>query len=420
MSDTTVSSSALHHKGPVPIWPAWRARPRPRGTDAGLHPAAIHTLAGRRSNGGGDRRGRGAERTGRGRRPGPGGAWVTVHEAADRIGGGTRTEALTLPGFRHDVCSAVHPMGVGSPFFRELPLAEHGLEWVHPPVLLAHPFDDGTAAVLLRSVRGDRRRPRSRRPRLPAPHGALRPALARPHGRRPGAAAADPRRPLPHGPPRTPRAPLGRGPVQQRLRRRPRPMPSSWAWPPTPSSPWIARPPPRSASCWPPPATAPAGPLPAAGPGHRLMPWRACSGGHGGRIQTGSPLRMSTTSPPPTRAPGPDSPPGGGSGGAPAAGSLPRRLEGVPLRARRLQGGLGPVRAHPVDGPGGPARRARCTWAGRGTPSPGPPRRHGKGECTRTRSSSWPSPACSIRPGRRRDATPPGRTATSPTAPPGT
>jgi phytoene dehydrogenase-like protein len=77
---------------------------------------------------------------------------VTVHEAADRIGGGTRTEALTLPGFRHDVCSAVHPMGVGSPFFQELPLAEHGLEWVHPPVLLAHPFDDGTAAVLLRSV----------------------------------------------------------------------------------------------------------------------------------------------------------------------------------------------------------------------------------------------------------------------------
>jgi phytoene dehydrogenase-like protein len=77
---------------------------------------------------------------------------VTVHEAADRIGGGTRTESLTLPGFRHDVCSAVHPMGVGSPFFQQLPLAEHGLDWVHPPVLLAHPFDDGTATVLLRSV----------------------------------------------------------------------------------------------------------------------------------------------------------------------------------------------------------------------------------------------------------------------------
>jgi phytoene dehydrogenase-like protein len=80
------------------------------------------------------------------------GVGVTVHEAADLIGGGTRTEALTLPGFLHDVCSAVHPMGAGSPFFRQLPLAEHGVEWVHPPVLLAHPFDDGSAAVLLRSM----------------------------------------------------------------------------------------------------------------------------------------------------------------------------------------------------------------------------------------------------------------------------
>jgi phytoene dehydrogenase-like protein len=77
---------------------------------------------------------------------------VTVYEAADRTGGGTRTEELTLSGFLHDVCSAVHPMGAGSPFFRSLPLAEHGLEWVHPPVLLAHPFDDGSVAVLRRSM----------------------------------------------------------------------------------------------------------------------------------------------------------------------------------------------------------------------------------------------------------------------------
>ena len=80
------------------------------------------------------------------------GCRVTVFEAEDHIGGGTRTEELTLPGFRHDVCSAVHPMAASSPFFRQLPLAEHGLEWIHPPVLLAHPFDDGTAAVLLRSI----------------------------------------------------------------------------------------------------------------------------------------------------------------------------------------------------------------------------------------------------------------------------
>ncbi len=77
---------------------------------------------------------------------------VTVHEAAGQIGGGTRTEDLTLPGFHHDVCSAVHPMGAGSPFFRGLPLGDHGLEWIQPPVLLAHPFEDGTAAVLMHST----------------------------------------------------------------------------------------------------------------------------------------------------------------------------------------------------------------------------------------------------------------------------
>ncbi|MGH7477376.1 MAG: phytoene desaturase family protein, partial [Longimicrobiales bacterium] len=76
----------------------------------------------------------------------------TVYEGAERIGGGARTEALTLTGFRHDVCSAVHPMAAASPFFRTLPLAAHGLEWVHPAAPLAHPFDDGTAALLERST----------------------------------------------------------------------------------------------------------------------------------------------------------------------------------------------------------------------------------------------------------------------------
>jgi phytoene dehydrogenase-like protein len=80
------------------------------------------------------------------------GCRVTVHEAAAEIGGGTRTAELTLPGFHHDVCSAVHPMGVGSPFFRQLPLASHGLDWIEPPILMAHPFEDGTAAVLMRST----------------------------------------------------------------------------------------------------------------------------------------------------------------------------------------------------------------------------------------------------------------------------
>src|SRR5262245_47498167 len=77
---------------------------------------------------------------------------VLVLEAADTIGGGTRSAELTRPGFVHDVCSAIHPMAVASPFFRELPLDKYGLEWVHPPAPVAHPLDDGTAAVLERSV----------------------------------------------------------------------------------------------------------------------------------------------------------------------------------------------------------------------------------------------------------------------------
>ncbi|HEV2148538.1 MAG TPA: NAD(P)/FAD-dependent oxidoreductase [Longimicrobiaceae bacterium] len=77
---------------------------------------------------------------------------VVVREQADTIGGGMRTEELTLPGYRHDVCSIVHPLALSSPFFRTLPLAEHGLEWVHSPACLAHPFDDGSIALLERSI----------------------------------------------------------------------------------------------------------------------------------------------------------------------------------------------------------------------------------------------------------------------------
>ncbi|WP_257670111.1 phytoene desaturase family protein [Parapedobacter tibetensis] len=73
---------------------------------------------------------------------------VLVVEGNNTIGGGMRTAELTLPGFHHDVCSAVHPMAAGSPFFKTLPLEAHGLEYIHPPVLAAHPFDDGKAAVL--------------------------------------------------------------------------------------------------------------------------------------------------------------------------------------------------------------------------------------------------------------------------------
>src|SRR5215469_10195365 len=76
---------------------------------------------------------------------------VRVIEAADTVGGGARSAELTLPGFVHDVCSAIHPLGVASPFFRTLPLEEHGVEWIEPPAALAHPFDDGTTVLLERS-----------------------------------------------------------------------------------------------------------------------------------------------------------------------------------------------------------------------------------------------------------------------------
>ena len=75
-----------------------------------------------------------------------------MREAEDTLGGGVRSAELTLPGFVHDVCSSIHPFVPGSPFFRALPLGEHGLEIVHPPSALAHPLDDGSAVLVHRSV----------------------------------------------------------------------------------------------------------------------------------------------------------------------------------------------------------------------------------------------------------------------------
>ena len=77
---------------------------------------------------------------------------VLVQEAKDTIGGGARTKELTLPGFLHDVCSAVHPLGAASPFMRSLPLEEFGLEWVHSDAPLAHPLEGGRAVFLERSL----------------------------------------------------------------------------------------------------------------------------------------------------------------------------------------------------------------------------------------------------------------------------
>lgn len=75
------------------------------------------------------------------------GVRVTVLEAESTIGGGARSAELTLPGFVHDLGSAVHPLAAGSPFFRTLPLEQHGLEWIHSEAVLAHPLDDGAVIV---------------------------------------------------------------------------------------------------------------------------------------------------------------------------------------------------------------------------------------------------------------------------------
>ena len=79
---------------------------------------------------------------------------VQVLEAKDSPGGGCRSRELTLPGFVHDVCSAIHPLAFASPFFRTLPLEQHGLRWIHPPVAVVHPLDDGTVMLLKRSIQG--------------------------------------------------------------------------------------------------------------------------------------------------------------------------------------------------------------------------------------------------------------------------
>jgi len=77
---------------------------------------------------------------------------VLIIEGKNVIGGGLTSAELTLPGFTHDVCSAIHPMALASPFFKTLPLAEFGLEYLQPPLAAAHPFDDGTAAILDHSI----------------------------------------------------------------------------------------------------------------------------------------------------------------------------------------------------------------------------------------------------------------------------
>ena len=80
---------------------------------------------------------------------------VLVVEAARTWGGGRGSAELTEPGFKHDVCSAIHPMAAASPFFNSLPLAEHGLDWILPPAQIGHPLDDGPAVLVPPVARPD-------------------------------------------------------------------------------------------------------------------------------------------------------------------------------------------------------------------------------------------------------------------------
>ena len=77
---------------------------------------------------------------------------VLVLEAKDTVGGGMRSKEVTLPGFCHDICSAIHPLGLASPFMRSLPLEKYGLEWIQPPVAVAHPLDGGRAVLVEKSL----------------------------------------------------------------------------------------------------------------------------------------------------------------------------------------------------------------------------------------------------------------------------
>src|SRR5580658_1633445 len=77
---------------------------------------------------------------------------VLLIEGRREIGGGLRSGELTLPGYIHDICSAIHPLAIASPFFSSLPLGKYGLDWIVPAVAAAHPFNDGLAATLVASV----------------------------------------------------------------------------------------------------------------------------------------------------------------------------------------------------------------------------------------------------------------------------
>ena len=132
------------------------------------------------------------------------GLTTVVREAQDTLGGGLRSAELTMPGFMHDVCSAVHPLALSSPFFRSLPLPDFGLDWIHPPAPLAHPLDGGIAAMLERRLDATATGLPPAATTGPAAR-ALRAPLGRAGAGRPGVAAPSAPQPVPDGPLRTAR-----------------------------------------------------------------------------------------------------------------------------------------------------------------------------------------------------------------------
>ena len=343
---------------------------------------------------------------------------VVLLEAAETIGGGARSAQVTLPGFRHDLCSAIHPLGLASPYLRSLPLHEHGLSWIHSPVPLAHPLDDGAAVLLTRD-------PQSTADQL-GPDGPAYLRLMTPLVRNWQGLLAEILGPL-----RPPRHPLllarfgvlairsAQGLATARfLGDRARALFAGLG----------------GHSMLPLEATLSAAAGLMLGCLAHAVGWPMAAGGTqqiaealaqrlralGGEIVTGRPI-TSLDDLPPARAVLFNT----------SARQLDRIAgEALPSAYRRR---LGRFRYGPgvfkLDGrwiprfPGPPAtavRPPRCTWEALWRRSLRPRRRWPGASIPTAPSSSWPSSRSSTRPGRRRASTPPGDTATSPTAQPWT
>ena len=343
---------------------------------------------------------------------------VQVHEAAATIGGGTRTEELTLPGFRHDVCSAVHPMALASPFFRAFDLAAHGVGCCSRRSPYAHPLDGGRAALAWRDL--------DRTAEGLGPDGAGLAVAARAAGRGAGRGWSAPPCPTCAAVPPDPAAALLLG-----LRTLEQGTPAAAAAVPRRGGRRAARRGRRARDR--PAATARPGRRRAAA-GHP-RPRRRLAGPRGGSpaITDAMAARLRRA-----RRPGrhrhPDRRPRRAAAGArgparrrprrPAAHRrrpAPRRLRPLaaclPLRRRRLQGRLRARRPGAVGGSRNATWPAPCTWSAR-PPRRGPPRRRWPPAGTRAARTCWPcSPAWSIPAAPRPAGTRSGRTRTCRTGP---